>query len=218
MKNLNYQYWEKILVKELYQLWENSKKFLPCHGPEHHLRVWLKARPFGQKKGVDLEILLAGCLFHDVAAFNPRAPAGHDVVSAKIAEKVLKKVNFPSKKIPQVLQAISSHRTNYQGFMSLEAKIIKSFDKLEAFGPIGVYRVITPLSIRRYSIEEIINWIFFDQRLKNKWEAIAFPELKKKYIADYNYSINFFKDLAKKLSMSKFKKSIISETKMYYKK
>jgi len=93
---------------------------------------------------------------------------------------------------------------------------MKSFDKLEALGPIGVYRVLTPWSIRKYPLSEIVNWALGEKRLAKKWNSIPFPELKKKYLADYRYSVNYFKKLAQELKLSKPRKSSILEKKMYY--
>src|SRR3989339_135704 len=213
---MNYKDWEKILTKELNGLWVKSQRFLPCHGPNHHLRVWKSAEPFGKKKGADLEVLMAACLLHDVSSFNPILCKGHDLVSAKIAAPVLKKVKFPDQKIKQVVRAIHSHRSSHQGGNLMEGQIMKSFDKLDAFGPIGVYRIITPLSVRKYPIEEIVYWVLESRVLERKWNSIPFPELKKKFLPDYKYTLKYFKDLAKKLKISKIRKSSFLEEVMYY--
>lgn len=208
------QYWEKKIVKELYRLWNHSQKFLMCHGPEHHLRVWKTAEPFGRKKGADMDVLLASCLLHDVSAFNRMTPKGHETVSARIAEKVLKRVGFPADKIPAVLHAISEHRSDSKVENSLEGRIFKAFDKIDAFGPIGVYRILLPLSVRGYTLEDIIGWAFEHQRLQKKWSSVTFPELRRKYRSRYLYTVDYFQRLRSLLGLKKVK-TVYSENKVF---
>lgn len=214
MKKKDYHYWEPILIRELLLLWKKSDKFLPCHGPDHHLCVWRMAKPFGPKKKADMEVLAAACLLHDVYCFNIGAPQGHDTKSAKIAKKVLIKIKFPKDKISAVIAAIAGHRSKTQT-NNLEGKIVKSFDKIDAFGPVGVYRVIAPFSIRKYGADDIVGWVLKEKRLDKKWAAIPFPELKKKYKHAYFYSKKYFKSLANNLNRHGSKKSRISEAKIY---
>jgi HD superfamily phosphodiesterase len=199
-----YGQWEKILTRELLQLWANSKQFLLCHGPEHHIRVWKNAERFGLKKGADMEILLACSLLHDVSSFNQSSPKNHEVISARIADKVLRKVNFPINKISAVTEAIAGHRST-KTTTSIEGKIFKSFDKIDAFGPIGVYRILLPLSIRRYTLAEIVSWALKDQHLAKKWASIAFPELRKQYRADYEFTRRYFEALRSRLKLTSLK-------------
>jgi len=197
MKNPKYKYWEKKLIAKINKLWENSDKFLPCHGPAHHIRVWKLAEKFGRNKKADMEILVACCLLHDIVAFNKSPIKDHDIASAKIAKKILKEIKFPKEKINIVHQIISSHRSSRKQAGSLAGDIMHSFDKVDAFGPIGVYRIITPMIIRGYSMETIIRWFGAGQKLKNKWQAIKFDEIKRKYKKEYLYTLDFFQKLAK---------------------
>ncbi|MFA5022260.1 MAG: HD domain-containing protein [Patescibacteria group bacterium] len=197
MKSNNYKFWEKKIGKKINQLWQQSDKFLPCHGPKHHFRVWQNAEKFGKKVGADLEILVASCLLHDIAAFNQLPIENHDSRSAKIAQKILAEINFPKDKIKTVSKIICGHRSKSQGHGSLEGDIMKSFDKVDAFGQIGVYRIITPMAIRGYNLDVIIKWFLDEGKLAAKWQAIKFPEIKKQYQKDYLYTLNFFKKLAK---------------------
>lgn len=214
MRNKNYRYWEKVITKELYRLWEHSQKFLMCHGPEHHIRVWKTAEPFGRKKKADMDVLVACCLLHDVSSFDRAEPHGHETRSAEIANRLLKKVGFPQEKISAVLFAISEHRSDSKVKNSLEGRIFKAFDKIDAFGPIGVYRILLPLSIRGYTLEDIIGWAFDHQRLQKKWHSVTFPELRKKYRARYLYTVEYFKRLRQALGLKKVK-STFSERKVY---
>lgn len=197
MKKKNYQFWEKRIIKKVNQLWEKSDKFLPCHGPSHHVRVWKNAEKFGKKKRVDMEILAASCLLHDIVAFNKVPIKDHDLKSAKIAKLILKNIHFPKDKIATVYQIISSHRTKKNQEGGLEGDIMRAFDKVDAFGPLGVYRIITPMSIRGHDLKTIIKWFIKDGKLEAKWNSIKFPEIQKKYKKDYLYTLNFFKKLTR---------------------
>ncbi|MBU1149010.1 HD domain-containing protein [Patescibacteria group bacterium] len=198
---MNYQKWEKILIKEIWRLWDKSDKFLPCHGPEHHIRVWKNAEKFGLKKKADMGVLLASCLLHDVVAYNQSSEKGHDLASAKMAIKILQKIKFPQAKIKLVEENIMLHRTKKQVGKNLEGAIMKSFDKIDCFGATGVYRIITPITIRKWGIKKCINYFLHQGHIKAKWEAIVFPELKKKYKKDYQYTVDYFKQLAKELGL-----------------
>ncbi|MFA5052148.1 MAG: HD domain-containing protein [Patescibacteria group bacterium] len=210
----SYHHWEKAVTKELHQLWEHSDKFLICHGPEHHIRVWKTAEPFGRKKGADMVVLVASCLLHDISSFDRAEPHGHEMRSARIAAGVLKKIKFPAEKIPAVLSAISEHRSDSKVMNSLAGRIFKAFDKIDAFGPIGVYRILLPLSIRGYSLEDIIGWAFDHQRLQKKWSSVTFPELRKKYRSRYFYTVDYFKRLRSLLGLKKVK-TVYSEKKVF---
>lgn len=198
---MNYKYWEKVLIKEISAQWKRSRKFLPCHGPEHHIRVWQMAKPFGLRKKADMEVLVASCLLHDIVAFNPSPAENHHEASAKIAVQILKKVKFPPEKIKKVSQIISQHRSSYKGKETLEGRIMKSFDKIDAFGPLGVYRILTPMSIRGLNIKEIIKRYLYQGGLTEKWKSISFLELRNKHKKDYLYAIKYFKDLANQLKI-----------------
>ncbi|MFA6254802.1 MAG: HD domain-containing protein [Patescibacteria group bacterium] len=197
MKTKDYKYWEKKISQKINQLWQKSNKFLPCHGPSHHWRVWKNAEKFGKKKGADLEILVASCLLHDLAAFNKSPINGHNLQSAKIAKSVLESINFPKEKIKVVCGIISTHRSGKKQAGGLEGDIMKAFDKVDTLGPMGVYRIITPMSIRGYDLTTIVKWFLTDGKVKRKWQAIKFPEIKRQYRSDYLYTLNFFKKLAK---------------------
>jgi len=195
--NQDYKYWERKIIAKLNQYWKKSEKFLPCHGPSHHIRVWKMAEKFGLKKGADMEILVACCLLHDIVAFNKSAIKNHDIASAKIAKKILSEINFSKGKINEVYQIISNHRSFKKNVSTLEGDIMHSFDKVDAFGTIGIYRIIAPMSIRGYSKGVIVKWFIDNKKLEAKWQAIKFPEIKKQYKKDYLYTVDFFKKLAK---------------------
>ncbi|MBU1164116.1 HD domain-containing protein [Patescibacteria group bacterium] len=197
MKKENYKFWERKIIKEINKLWERSDKFLPCHGPTHHIRVWKMAEKFGLKKKADLEILVACCLLHDIVAFNKTPIKNHDVASAKIAKKILKEIKYPPEKINIVYQAISSHTSIKKQLGGLEGKIMSSFDKVDAFGAIGVYRIITPMTIRGYNIDTIVRWFGTGKKLQSKWDSIEFSEIQREYRKDYLYTVDFFKNLVK---------------------
>lgn len=170
---------------------------MPCHGPSHHIRVWKNAEKFGKKLNADLEILVASCLLHDIAAFDRTSISGHDLKSAKKAAQILKEIKFPKDKISIVSKIISNHRSRSKTKTVLEGEIMKAFDKVDAFGTIGIYRIITPMTIRGYDLDMIVKWFLDDGKLEAKWQAIKFKEIRGRYRKDYLYTLRFFKELAK---------------------
>jgi len=197
MNKKYYKYWEKKIGQKINQLWQKSDKFLPCHGPSHHWRVWKNAEKFGKKKGADLEILVASCLLHDIAAFNKSPVKDHNLRSAKVAKSILESINFPKEKIGVVYKIIATHRSGEKQAGGLEGDIFKAFDKVDTLGPLGVYRIITPMSIRGYDLAATVRWFLTEGKIKKKWQSIKFPEIKKQYRHDYLYTLNFFEKLAK---------------------
>jgi len=188
--------WEKIIIREINALWAKSDKFLPCHGPSHHIRVWKTAKPFGINKKADMAILAAACLLHDVVAFNRSRIKNHDIESAKIARKILLKIGFPAGKIKKVYTIIGRHRSSKKAVGCLEEKIMRSFDKVDALGPLGIYRMIAPMAVRGYDLKTIISWFCQKKKIQAKWQSIEFPEIKKRYRPDYQYTLDFFKKLS----------------------
>jgi len=116
----------------------------PSHDWSHVERTYRLCVKVGKREKADLQVLKAAALLHDIARMDEDVSSGkicHAERSAAIAENILKEVEFPKTKIPQVMHCIESHR--FRGVrkpMTLEAKILSDADKLDAIGAIGVAR------------------------------------------------------------------------------
>jgi uncharacterized protein len=193
------------LVKKFYSLnkkiYKDAVRPLPSHGPDHHMRVWRNAKKLADRNSVDEEVLIAACFLHDIAAYYPNeVKKNSQQEDAKRAKKILRQVRFPKDKIAKVVEAIECHGSdpkNKQKRKSMEAIILADADKLEAFGPLGVARIIMVKTLRGSDLEEITRDFYFEKHLEKKWTALTLKQSKKLGRADYEYSKKFFKDLAK---------------------
>jgi uncharacterized protein len=119
---------------------------LSHHDKSHVERVYSLALRIaeGERKNVDLDVLKAAVLLHDVArAMEDEGKIkDHAVESAKIARNILQEVGFPKEKIDRVVYCIRLHRfrTNKKP-ESVEAQILQDADRLDMLGAIGIARV-----------------------------------------------------------------------------
>jgi len=136
--------WERLesLVKE------SLKNDKSGHDYPHSARVFRNALSICKKySGIDYDVLVASCWLHDIA-FKDGLVKNHHLISAKQAPSFLKKVNFPYVKIKKVQIVIEDHvgqtikpvRKNSQ--LSIESKILRDADNLDALGSIGLARQI----------------------------------------------------------------------------
>ena len=123
------------------------EKKLSCsaHNMDHVMRVYNTCMNLAKGKKVDMEVLKAAILLHDIARVkeddDKTGKVDHAVLSAKEAEPILKKLGFPKKKIKHIQDCIISHRykTDHKP-KSLEAKILFDADKLDVTGAMGIAR------------------------------------------------------------------------------
>lgn len=118
----------------------------PSHGFDHTERVYRLAVRIAKQENADLETVQAAALLHDIARPKEDPDKGicHAEESAKLAPEILKSINFPGEKIPQVVHAIEVHRFSKQlKAETKEAEILQDADRLDALGAIAIGRVFT---------------------------------------------------------------------------
>jgi len=116
------------------------------HDSHHVYRVLNFALDIaGHIDAVDVDVLLAACLLHDIGRERQFANPGlcHAQIGGKMAYGYLIERGWNEKKAAHVRDCISSHR--YRGDnppISLEAKILFDADKLDVSGALGVARTL----------------------------------------------------------------------------
>ena len=115
------------------------------HDKSHAERVMRLALKIAENENeaVDVEVLKAAALLHDVARFleDEGKVEDHAEEGARIAKEILERVGFPPEKIGKVVYCIRVHRFR-KGVTprTNEAKILQDADRLDMLGAIGIAR------------------------------------------------------------------------------
>ena len=196
----------RLLLSANKQQYKQAPNPLRSHGPDHHWRVYQYAIKLADVLNTtyDAEVLAAAALLHDLAAYFPDKTGEkyHDY-DHQLAQKVLEEIEFPQKKISTVLNAIANHGSDkkYKKMEeAIETTILRDADKLDVFGPIGIARIIMVRTLKGDTLEEIVADFYTNGHLQQKWDALSLPEARGMARKNYEYSLNFFKQLAHTLS------------------
>ena len=106
------------------------------HGSDHVRRVYDMAIKISEGEDVDMDIVKVAALLHDVAkSKEEELNICHAEEGAKMAEEILKEMNFSKEKIEGVVHAIKVHRYS-RGLKAKtrEAEILQDADRLDALG------------------------------------------------------------------------------------
>jgi uncharacterized protein len=120
-------------------------------------RICLKMARVENESGVDLDVLEAAALLHDVAKHleesNPRVD--HGLIGATMAECILTKCGFETKKVEAVSHAIRAHTHSVEPD-SVEARILHDADYIDKVGAVGLATVLVKACLSNTTIEEVL--------------------------------------------------------------
>lgn len=207
------------------------EKELSCsaHDMEHVMRVYNMAIRIAKKeKKVDLEILKAAALLHDIARVreddDKTGKICHAKESAKMSEKILKEFDFSLEKIKKVQKCIVEHRyKTSRKPEDIESKILYDADKLDSLGAVVIIRagmwmgrnkcsVFPKMSLKKYAKMNLVGGkmtgrikdsslhnIFYEHEIKNKkLPNLMYTKTAKKIAIE---RLKFTTDFLKRLSM-----------------
>lgn len=143
----------------------------------HHIVPVVKyAKLMAKKLGADEEIVEIAALLHDYASVKDRKLyKEHHLHGAKLAEKILKKYDYPQKKIEQVKYCILSHRgSRVAKKLTKEALCLADADSMAHFDSISSLFYLAFFS-HKMDIDEANDWLM--QKLKRSWNKLS-PEAK----------------------------------------
>lgn len=118
-----------------------------AHDKDHVYRVLYNAMTIaGQEDGaIDLDVLTAACLLHDVSRAEQMADPTvcHAQAGAHKAYAFLNEIGWTEEKAAHVRECIRTHRFRKSDPpQSIEAKILYDADKLDVVGAIGLARTL----------------------------------------------------------------------------
>jgi len=126
---------------------EAVEKELSCsaHSMDHIMRVYNLCLHFAENENINLDVLKASALLHDIAKAkeynDSTGNIDHAIIGAKMALPILQNLGFFEEKIKHIQDCIISHRykTDNQP-RTKEAQILFDADKLDTLGAIGIAR------------------------------------------------------------------------------
>ncbi|MEM4713655.1 MAG: HD domain-containing protein [Candidatus Bathyarchaeia archaeon] len=120
-----------------------SSKGLIHHNWQHILRDLARAIMVGEAEKVNMRIVLASVLLHDIGRLYPELGSDHHEVGALKAPEYLRKAGFNSKEISEVVHCIRAHGPRgLEEPKTLEAKVVYDVNVLScSVGYLGVARV-----------------------------------------------------------------------------
>jgi len=114
------------------------------HDWSHVERVRQVALRIGRIEKADLLIVEAAALLHDIARNEEIRRKGnfcHALEGAKLARKILGKLDIDEEIVEQVAHAIEAHRKrNDCQPATLEAKVLQDADRIDSIGAVGIGR------------------------------------------------------------------------------
>ncbi|MBT3321551.1 MAG: HD domain-containing protein [Anaerolineae bacterium] len=113
----------------------------------HTLRVAQYGKRLAKLEGANIEIVLAGCLLHDITKLsNVSKDFNHGRAGAKMIRPFLKKLEYSQEDVENICYSVASHVDGFADFehpRTLEAEVLNDADKLDRFSS---YRTVLSLS------------------------------------------------------------------------
>jgi uncharacterized protein len=125
----------------------------PAHGWEHVDRVYRLALQIAEQEGADRFIVGMAALMHDLGRTAGQHTAGHHAdISVTLASELLASHTLPAHMQEAILHAIAAHSYS-RGVepLTLEARVVRDADRLDALGAIGILRWAITGAVRRTS-------------------------------------------------------------------
>lgn len=132
-------------IEKIKETVKKELAFCSAHNFDHVMRVYNLALHLAKNENVDLDVIKAASLLHDVGGKkevdDPTGKTDHAIESAKMVEPILNNLGYSKDKIKHIQDCIISHRYRTENKpKTKEAKIIFDADKLETVGAIGIAR------------------------------------------------------------------------------
>lgn len=185
-------------VRNQFTLYEDKAS----HSLNHTIRVSHTCLELAIKLEAYVDVVIIAALFHDVGrTIEESTGQCHAEMGAEIAGNFLKQESM-NIMVEEVEEIIRSHRYS-KGIepSSIEGKILRDADALDALGSMGLYRTISYSVEKGYGLEKALE--HFDEKLFKLPDLMRFPITKK--LADEKCKIlkKFVQDINEELERSR---------------
>ena len=120
----------------------------PVYRWEHILRVAHYGRQLARAEGADEQLVVAGCLLHDVAHFDPLEDfKDHGRQGARLSRPLLAELGYSASQVDAICYAIAVHvdgQADFQHEHTLEASIVSDADNIDRFGAFRILQWCAP--------------------------------------------------------------------------
>ncbi|MCD6510248.1 MAG: HD domain-containing protein [Thermoprotei archaeon] len=188
-------------MERIRQLVKDRLQGIPGHGYDHVRRVLNLALRIAQSYSdeVDIEVLTLAALLHDLGRpLEEARRIHHALISAEMAEGILREIGMSDEKIRKVVEAIKAHSyTMQKAPKSIEARILSDADKLDAIGAIGVARCFMEAGRRGRSLKDSIE--HFHAKLLKLKDLMYTEEARRLALERHEFMERFLKRLMQEL-------------------
>ncbi len=126
----------------------------------HTLRVSNYGKLIAEAEGAQVALVVAACLLHDVAVFDPGDRREHGRLGAQISQSFLLDLGYSPEETENICYSVASH-VDVHNLETLEAKIVSDADNIDRF---GAYQI---LMWCRQGMDDYESWIVgLQERLK----------------------------------------------------
>ena len=124
----------------------------PEHDPvyrwEHTLRVAHYGGQIAKAEGADLQMVVTGCLLHDVAHFDPLENyKDHGRVGARLSRSLLAELGYTQEQVEAICYAVAVHvdgKADFEHAHMLEADIVSEAGDIDRFGAFRILQWCVP--------------------------------------------------------------------------
>jgi len=136
--------YRELILQNIHSYIDDLNREDFSHDSSHIFRVENLAKKIAEQENADIEIIEASCLLFDIARGleDKGEVEDHAQKAVEIAQDILPRINFPDKKIEAVCHTIISHRRSKDRTPeTIEAKILRDADYLDAMGATTIARI-----------------------------------------------------------------------------
>ena len=173
---------------------------------EHTLRVANYGKQIAAVEGADVELVVAGCLLHDVGKFDTDNNKEHGRISAKVSRPLLIEIGYSSEQVDNICYSVAAHvdgEAGYEHAKTLEADCVSDADNIDRFGALRILQWCKP-QMENYpafveALEEALpRYIRFRER-----DVLETATGKALFREQLDRQITFYKDLLKESELTK---------------